>query len=389
MLCLSFVVIRCCFFRALFILPAGYKSMDISAIVEDDEEEFLKGSSQGLITLKREDFDNYEHGISIFDDDEPEYERYRVHGIEPPASHGGGITKDSCFPAEPMKKDSAFSVGRQSPLSPTFYPLDQLDWEVGIIWDNSPAISENCKFSGPDLKASVDSEVEPENGPQNLQSESHGEANTKTHEIFLHGSPVILEHFGSRASSEPSSPPFSESRYHPQLLRLESRSEVDNTNQDDSITEKVLEKKLHRTDAITNFNKLVSQNKEMLDGSWLDQIIWEQDRSIRKPKLIFDLQDEQMLFEILDNKDGKNLRLHAGAMVITRSVKSSNGDSHELPGHGGQSGWRSVSNDKHYSNRKTSQQMKSNSKKRTAQGVKIFHSQPSVTLQTMKLKLSK
>jgi transcription initiation factor TFIID subunit 1 len=96
-----------------------------------------------------------------------------------------------------------------------------------------------------------------------------------------------------------------------------------------------------------------------------------------------------MLFEIFDCKDDKHVGLHAGAMIITRSIKSRNGDSCEQPGHGGQSGWRYVANDNHYSNRKTSQKIKSNSEKRMTRGVKVFHSQPALMLQTMKLKLSK
>ncbi|CBI21835.3 unnamed protein product, partial [Vitis vinifera] len=143
------------------------------------------------------------------------------------------------------------------------------------------------------------------------------------------------------------------------------------------------------SEAIRRFNKLTLQNRDMLEGSWVDRIIWEPHKPISKPKLILDLQDEQMLFEILDDKDGKNLGLHAGAMLITRPVKSSTGDSIELPVHGGPSGGRfNIANDKFYLNRKTSQQLKSHSKKRTAHGVKILHSIPALKLQTMKLKLS-
>ena len=143
---------------------------------------------------------------------------------------------------------------------------------------------------------------------------------------------------------------------------MASRSEVYSSDREDGRSEKVNEKKLYRSDALANYDKLVLRNRDMLDGSWLDEIIWDQEKPIRKPKLILDLQDDQMLFEILDNKDGMDLRLHAGAMVMTRSAKSSNGDSLELQGHGGPSGWRQMANDKHYSGRKTLQQMKSNSK---------------------------
>lgn len=355
----------------------------------------MKGSGQSSTSL-RQGFYKHEHDNSIFNDDESESQNSgALQGVSLVGSQDNGLRKDSCLTAEPMKEDivTGLSLGRQSPKSPAFYPLDQLDWEIGIVWDNSPAVSDNsvksCEITGPHFEASVDSETESETGLQNSLVEPEVEADKKTHQNLVRSYPVILEQFGTRTPSGPSSLPFSEGRYHPQLLRLESRSEVDDSNQVDDGMEKVVEKQLHRTDASTHFSKLITQNKDMLEGSWLDRIIWEQEKPVRKPKLIFDLQDEQMLFEILDSKDGKNLRLHAGAMIITRSVNSNYGDSLELSGHGGQSGWRSVANDKHYSNRKTSQQMKSNSKKRTAQGIKIYHSQPALTLQTMKLKLSK
>ena len=74
-----------------------------------------------------------------------------------------------------------------------------------------------------------------------------------------------------------------------------------------------------------------------MEGSWLDKIIWEElDQPTVKPKLIFDLQDDQMHFEVLDTKDGTHLCLHAGAMILTHSLKLSSGDSSELPGHGSQ-----------------------------------------------------
>ncbi|XP_062077035.1 transcription initiation factor TFIID subunit 1 isoform X2 [Humulus lupulus] len=375
-----------------FVPKDRYKSIDVSNIVEEDEEEFLKGSGQSFMSLNQEEFYKHGHDDSIYNDIESESQNSgSLQGVALVGSQDDGSRKDSCLTAEPMKEEivAGPSVGRHLPSSPTFYPLDQLDWEVGIVWDNSPVVSDNSvESTRPHFEATVtDSETESEARLQNLKLNPEVVAEEKTHKNLVHSSPIILEQFGTGTSGS-SSLPFSKGRYHPQLLRLASRSEMDDSNQDDEGMEKIVEKQPHRNDAAKKFSKLISQNKDMLEGSWLDSIIWEQGKPVRKPKLIFDLQDEQMLFEILDSKDGKNLRLHAGAMIITRSVKSSYGDSLELPGHGGQSGWRTVANDKHYSNRKTSQQMKSNSKKRTAQGIKLYHSQPAVTLQTMKLKLS-
>jgi len=284
------------------------------------------------------------------------------------------------------------SAGVQSSRCLGFYPLDQQDWEERILWDSSPVPSDNSveshEISGPDLEASVVSETELQTGPQNSLSEPQVDPDENDHRHLLCSSPNLLEPMGSRNSSGHTGLPFSSRSYHPQLLRLESRLEVDIPNNADGRKENAGQE-LHQSDDLRRFRKLTSQYRDMLEESWLDKIIWETDGPIEKPKLILDLQDEQMLFEIFDCKDDKHVGLHAGAMIITRSIKSRNGDSCEQPGHGGQSGWRYVANDKHYSNRKTSQKIKSNSEKRMTRGVKVFHSQPALMLQTMKLKLSK
>ncbi|KAI9119615.1 hypothetical protein K1719_009491 [Acacia pycnantha] len=266
------------------------------------------------------------------------------------------------------------------------------DWENEIIWGNSPAASDNncesSEISGSALGPLGCDEGEIESGMLDIQLEPPKELEEKNHSVFLCTSPVSLEPFGSRDSSGAETNSLSKNLFHLQLLRLESRPEVDITNPADDRRENISEEH-NQNGLVKHFTKLTLQNQDMVDGSWLDKIIWDEvNRPIVKPKLIFDLQDDQMHFEILDSKDGRHLPLHAGAMILTRPLKSSNGDSSELPGYGNQHGWRSIANDKHYSNRKTSQQLKSNSKKRSAHGVKVFHAQPALKLQTMKLKLS-
>lgn len=364
--------------------------MDVSEIVEEDEEAFLKRSGQGFQYLKQADSLKYD--ISALNDDDPDLAKFGVlKGNSSVALLDDGPIKDSCLIEEPMKENLMIdiSVERKSPLCSRFYPLDLQDWEDGIVWGNSPVASDNsvesCEISGPD-ETSVNSETEPDSGTQYSPLEPRNEPEEKYHAGVMHISSNLLEPFSSRSSSELSCITLSGSRCHPQLLRLQSRFEVD--DHADGTTESISEKH-HQSDAVRQFSKLTSQNRDMLDGSWLDQIIWDPDMPTAKTKLILDLQDEQMLFEILDNKESEHLRLHSGAMIVTRQANSSNGDFIELPGHGGQFGWRYVANDKHYSNRKTSQQLKSNSKKRTAQGIKIYHSQPALMLQTMKLRLSK
>ncbi|GKC88956.1 transcription initiation factor TFIID subunit 1 [Tanacetum coccineum] len=67
------------------------------------------------------------------------------------------------------------------------------------------------------------------------------------------------------------------------------------------------------------------------DPNWMDEknhgyrIVWDPQQSIPKPKLLLDLQEEHMLFEVLDNKGGEHLQLHAGAMITTPSADSAGG----------------------------------------------------------------
>ncbi|CAJ1930922.1 unnamed protein product [Sphenostylis stenocarpa] len=370
-----------------------YKSLDLTDdFIEEDEEEFLKGSSQSLSLTEQVAVVN--NDVSENNDVDSEFPKFGFLHAEPSVSRKDDHqSKDLCLSAEPMKGDFEEDLSwKDHPfIWGNFYPLDQQDWEDEILWGNSPVPSNNtnesCEISGPELGASAGSEIEIESGIQNIQIEAQKILEDKDHNVLC-SSPVSLEPFGSGDSSGAKTNLISRSLFHPQLLRLESRSEVDSSSLADGKEGEI--SKYSQSGQVKRFNKIISQNRDMMEDSWLDKIIWEElDQPMVKPKLIFDLQDDQMHFEVLDSKDGAHLRLHAGAIILSRSLKSSSGDSSELPGHGSQYGWRYVANDKHYSNRKTSQQLKSNSKKRSAHGVKVFHSQPALKLQTMKLKLSK
>lgn len=375
-----------------YLIPKDrHKSVDISDIVEEDEEAFLKDAGQGYSFMKQAHVIGTDVSVPYDDAEETTFGLHQ--GDASLASDNDGREKEICHSAEPMKKGIVETVSAelQSPQCLGFYPLDQQDWEERILWDSSPVASdrsvESCEVSGQDLEASVVSDEDLETGPQHLVSEAQTEPGVNGPRHSYHSFPNLLEPFGSRNSSGHMDLRCSLSSYHPQLLRLESRLGVDFSENADGGKENTAEE-LHQNDGLRPLSKLTYQYRDMLEGSWLDKIIWETDGPIEKPKLILDLQDQQMLFEILDAKDDKHLGLHAGAMIITRSVTLRNGDSYEQLGHGGQSGWRYVANDKHYSNRKTSQKIKPNSEKRMAHGVKVFHSQPALMLQTMKLKLS-
>lgn len=357
--------------------------MDASDLVEEDEEVFLKDAGQGF------SFIGWENAIQ---QDRSEFtDNALVKGGLEISEHIEEHVEDSYSNPEAMKEGVVvnLSSGLQSPSHPRFFPLDQLDWEEQIVWDNSPARSGNSlespEISVSDLEVSVSREIIPEG--QNLLSEQSTEPYEKDHDSGVCYSSVVLESFDSKTSSGPMDLPFLENRFHPQLLRLESQLRVDSLNDSNGKTD--VNKDPDKSDVMKCFRKLTLQNKDLTEGSWLDNIIWEPHSVIAKPKLILDLQDEQMLFEILDNNESKHLQLHAGAMVIARSAKPSSRSS-EVLDHKPQPGWQfNIANDKFYLNRKVSQQLQSNPNKRMAHGVRVHHSAPALKLQTMKLKLSK
>ncbi|XP_050946932.1 transcription initiation factor TFIID subunit 1 isoform X2 [Cucumis melo] len=328
----------------------------------------------------------------MFDVDELEYNKFGVvQGVDVTASRVDWQQKDHCCGAEPMKPVVAENVpiGSNFLLFNKFYPLDQQNWEERILWDDSPVSSKNAagsyEASGSDIEASPNRDVEPQVSIQIVRSEHRIGLNGDGQSLYNHGFP-LLEPFGSRKISRTEESVSPDVIYHPQMLRLESWKDVDDSCQSDGIKENIPDELQSKT--VRSFSKFSPKNRRMLEGSWLDEVLWETDEPIEKPKFIFDLEDEHMLFEISDENESKYIQFHSGAMILTRSSMSVNGNSFEVSGSGGQGGWRFVSNDKHYSNRKASQQLKSNSKKRSVHGIKVFHSKPAMMLQTMKLKLS-
>eukprot|EP00268_Persea_americana_P046001 TRINITY_DN471_c0_g1_i1.p1 TRINITY_DN471_c0_g1~~TRINITY_DN471_c0_g1_i1.p1 ORF type:complete len:1950 (+),score=513.47 TRINITY_DN471_c0_g1_i1:188-6037(+) len=369
----------------------GFKTIDVSDNVEEDEEAFLKGSCQCLFTTKHSFMPEDDHDPAKENDEEEEIFNV-TEGLGVLHTHHDEQKKDSCLSALPMKEgvEVDLSAGWQSPSCHKFYPLYQKDWEDEIIWGNSPSAShqspESCFISGPEAEVFINSEIEVEVSQQKLGLEFQMEPGEKDQSSFLCSYPILLEPLGSR-NSEVSNLPTSKRSFHPQILRLASHSIMDESHHSGGGKE-IGNEEHCRGDMIRRYSELSLQNKELAEGSWLEKIIWEPSESIPRPKLILDLQDEQMLFEIPDNKDGRQLCAHAGAMIVTRSFKSSYGDSHDLSSQGPFIGSFNISNDKYYSNRKTSQQSKSNAKKRTVHGVKVMHSVPALKLQTMKPKLN-
>ncbi|XP_047333970.1 transcription initiation factor TFIID subunit 1 [Impatiens glandulifera] len=370
-------------------LKERYISMDASDIVEEDEESFLRSRCQ-VSSVPRQ-----VHAIQDSMSMGAESDATNLDMTQVASSLGPQVrrSKESHLSAEPMKEDvvaDPFSEWSSS-LSGELYLLDLQDWENNIVWDNSPAMSgnaaESCESPDPDSEAIFNAETEGEIGQPNFQAESQEDSNEKDFRFSLSSCHISVEPFGANEISG-ARDQILEQKFHPQHLRLESTSIMDVADSVDFGKDGTSEE-TKKSDIINHLSRLSLQNRELIAESWLDRIVWDPHQSIPKPKLIFDLQDEQMLYEILDIKDGKQLQLHAGAMFITQSSKSGTGDSVEPYGHNVVSVAQfNIANDKYYSNRKVSQQLKSHSKKRTAHGVKVLHSIPALKLQTMKPKLS-
>ncbi|XP_062229396.1 transcription initiation factor TFIID subunit 1-like isoform X2 [Phragmites australis] len=331
---------------------------NVSDIVEEDEELFLRRTIQNFSTSKHihmnEDFVESDSDESISD-----------------------VTlrlKDSCLSEQPMKdahKD--IHTVQPSPVCPDFYPLEHDDWENDIIWDNSPTTE-----SQPCLESCVISEESMDTHGEH-QAKDYGQASGCCDvQSKIHGSPVIKEPFGCTEMPAPANYHSPENSY-PPLTKEDNLDHTEPNNLDETV----------KIDSIRCLNNLCLLNRELSEGSWLDNIIWDPSVDAPKPKLILDLKDNLMLFEILDEKNVDHLRSHARAMIFSQSMKTSTSTVENFGNQAKTSSGRfNISNDKFYSNRKMSQQAKSHTKKRALMGIKVVHSAPAHKLQTMKPILS-
>lgn len=349
--------------------------MDLAVTIEEDEELFLRSSFNDRLVAGDPSLTEEVYERTEEDDNGAMVVDHR---------------KDSCLFSQPMKGGVQIDTPAEwkSPVFHELYPLHQLEWEDEIVWGDSSPILVSHGSSPSSVISEHDSDpyTNLEKGEEITADNKQGLPTVPDNHCYLSDAdsvdpPVI------RDLSEKPCMQSMHKNYHPKIRRLDSRFEVDEST--DAKTPKVLDE-ICSNDTSKRFRKLTLQNKEFFEGNWLDQVIWDPSNYVPKPKLIFDLQDEQMLFEVLDPKDVGHLRSHAGAMIMNHLSKSSTGYSFDLSSQsGGSIGRFNISNDKYYSNRKTSQQSKSHAKKRAVHGLKVLHSVPALKLQTMKPKLSK
>lgn len=366
-----------------------YKSMNISELVEDDEEVLLKSHGRIDTHVKQADLIQLDvpfpirEGLQLV-------QAGTMGGIAPESREFTKLGRDSCIMGEMLKQDLIDDNSSlcQSQLSVEVFPLDQHEWEHQILWEHYPEISGN---SGEGFKYGLEPEGMLVDGT-NLETEQESlnvmnsrEQVQADNNMLVPFSANLLESFVSRGSQS-TDESTNKSRHHPQLLRLESQWDENHLSANDEAG--VENMKRLESEALGRFSRLVLRERDLGDEAWLDSIIWDSDKELSRSKLIFDLQDEQMVFEILDNEESKNLQLHAGAMILSRSSKSKDEIFHE--GFESNSGWQfNISNDKFYMNGKSSQQLQANTNKSGIHSLRVFHSAPAIKLQTMKSKLSK
>lgn len=330
---------------------------NVADIVEEDEELIFRSTIQNSSTLKN---------IGVSED-------FVESDSDESTSDVTLRLKDSCLSEQPMKiTHTDVHTDHQFPVCPDFYPLEHDDWENDIIWNNSPASDCQPYANICESEESVDTHGE-DHGKDYGQASRCWDVQSK-----INGSPVIEEPFGCTEMPAPANY-CSPGNSYPPRTNEDKLDHIKRNNLDEAV----------QTDTMLRLNNLSLLNRELLEGSWLDNIIWDPKEGTPKPKLIFDLKDDHMIFEILDEKNVDHLRSHARAMIVSQSIRTSTPTVENFDNQAKKlTGKFNISNDKFYSNRKTPQQAKSHTKKRALVGIKVVHSAPAHKLQTMKPVLS-
>ncbi|KAL0690634.1 hypothetical protein Bca4012_090313 [Brassica carinata] len=366
----------------LYVEDDRYKSMEL---VEDDEGLLLKSHGRVGTHVKQADLIQLDVPLPIRGD--LQLVKAGTFGsIIPESREFTKPGRDSCTTGELLKQDLEDDKSSlcQSQSSMEVFPLDQHEWENRIIWENSPGVGGNsCESFESEIESEslliqgTNSETEQESLNVVNSGEQAQAENNKRVSFFV----SALESLGSHTTSESTN----KSRRHPQLLRLESQWDEDHPSENDNSGGKNL--KQLKGDTLGRFSRFGLQERDMGDDAWLDSIIWESDKELSRSKLIFDLQDEQMVFEIPDNAESKDLQLHAGSMILSRSSKPK--DERFQEGCGSNYGCQfNISNDKFYMNGKSCQQLQANANQFGVHSLRVLHSASAIRLQTMKNKLS-
>ncbi|CAM6089127.1 unnamed protein product [Calypogeia fissa] len=393
------------------------KAEDENEALEEDEEEVFKSCGyrhlpeNGLSNLEVDEdesneIEEEEEGDSAVD----EVLSDSFH-VVPRESRIKGQKVEFC-PAQEMKSvlDGCDEIvqWREGIPNANFVALHQQEWEDNIVWEvlegqeRSKSREMQCEEVFSEISFEVDSDSE-----EDIVS-TRDRQNSTRHPPDTHADAVAelqsgtSQQYSRTVVIEPLSRPSLDSGRvtedsirprHPQMLRLESVASPPVSNDHGGNGELGA---FELGDRLSKLSVTCSQrNNEIASGSWLDSIVWDSGsppdgKEYERPKVIYDLQDHNMVFEISNNKRGQQLRVHAAAVVLSSSgTKDTGADGTEVAVPPTSSIARfNISNDKYYTNKKAQHHQKSHAKKRAVHGVKVMHSLPAIKLQTMKPKLT-
>ena len=170
------------------------------------------------------------------------------------------------------------------------------------MWDVSPV---NNSKSGDEDKVRVGKQAHEDTNIINnelINECNHLESDIQTimersDSNFLLNYPISVESFDQKLAQEERELLTSRGICHPQMLRLESCSKLGKLQPLVPEVPKTVAKSFQDDVIIKYFGKLSLQNTDLLEGSWVDRIVWEGSKDVQKEKLIFNLQDDQIFLK--------------------------------------------------------------------------------------------
>ncbi|KAJ7568940.1 hypothetical protein O6H91_01G053900 [Diphasiastrum complanatum] len=279
-----------------------------------------------------------------------------------------------------------------------FDTIHQQEWESKILWDTGDLYTKASNYMQADRDSSTsisDIDLDIVHTAKESNFKSSSPISSSVTAMHIRGNidaPIVLESLSKPEERKGDLSFLGNISRHPQMLRLESLSlshtpskKCQLEHEDKQTSEVVSQLQLLSLD-------LSRRNVELEEEHWLKQVIWDEaDPGTRgcQPKVIFDLKDPHMVFEMRDIKQVNALQTKSVATILTsQGKKSGTSDSPDSFTNLSSVARYNFSNDKFYTVKKSNQQVKSQAKKRAIHGIKVIHSLPAIKLQTMKPKLT-
>ncbi|CAA7391083.1 unnamed protein product [Spirodela intermedia] len=291
-------------------IKAKFGNLGGTDTVEDDEEDFLKTAFHVPVIGRDLSLEKEDH-----------------------VDKQGG-DEDSCLPGQPMKEEAVVDEAARwwEDGGPGFYLVDQRNWEDEIVWESPPSTSHgygSCVISEHETDAEA------------------GEMANSQH---------LVQGFRMKPEEDHHLVSCADSKEVPLILREDCGPTELQASEEMRIGQETAEvKTMKGVEKLAEWHtrKLSLQNMDFLDGSWLDQIVWDPTDHIPKPKLV-------LLPQFLGHSDRRGLPTDRF----------------------------NLSNDEFYSDLTVGLQPRSRPKRRADYLPKVIHSIPALKLQTMKPRLT-